>query len=777
MSSSNKTESQDSSQTVTEKEKTPRVVSVTMDDATEPEMEKEKTPRVVSVTMGDVLDDTNSGSADKLEKKGDEEDKDAIQQFADPRTQLYSYVVPLKTNPPSDHWERDKNEAVAKAMDRDLKEYGFGDTPEDPEAAENWRLRHEAALLRKIKHTIYAYTQEIKDLPENYTDEALDDCIEAIEEEEDSYEFRRPPDMLSHTDWSKARLKQKERFDEEDAVGEGKRKQIPINKPPAGWDGLDKEINNLPENIPDEVRRIHRTMCILMFQWWEAGFPQEDSVKIVSLNARLDTIKGSEDYKVAPTEIALWMPKLRKALEMCEEDSSEANSKELMKTAITLTNKLRKSGLDWKMVISRDTHRRFFGCINNITETENCELRDHFEEEYLKPRKEQLQQLGDLAPIFQSLIGVSQDSDRDSKKTIRLDRLPMFVETSHAINQKVQACNSRLGLRQSDHNLPVADLEAAFASYIAGRIPEAINYVTKFTHKLNLLQIGGIDEVHNVCTSSKGVCDTLEALREVLDLSTGPQLAQLVEDIPSLSISTHTFAFEGVPVKTVGYGNFQGRFYINQYGPQNAPVWRIERYPTAQWTSEFGSDPPHGLCVTNVKNRMGDVYDDSGKKKWGSEHIGGWYGVAFEDSIDTVDPRLVDKAYYKHNNLRLPRLTRCYVLVGWDPLSEKKSFDKKWETRSTIRRFLGESEADRRIYNSAVACEKRFQKYLRGELGEQERPEQVFMNQQKAMQKSIKKENSKKDGELVELKEIPPYKESERRVSERHRRAVGQAEY
>jgi hypothetical protein len=775
MSSPIKTDTHDSSQPGSEKDKSPRVVSATMSDAPQPDLEKETTPSVKSMTMSDIPDDTDSESGD-----GPEDEEEPPERFDDARTQLYSHVVPLRQGLKPEDWERQKNEAVTKAMNRDLKKYDFGEPPENPQDAEDWRLQNEAALFRKINLIIYSYTQQIKDLPEKYTDKALDDCIEAIEIEEDSYPFRRPQEMSSHEEWSRERYRQKEQFDLKDAEGDAKQQRRKdrgarrgeLAQPPNGWqNGLDSVIDQLSEDIPDEIRRIHKTMCILMFQWWEGGFPKEDSVKIANLNARLDTIEGGQKYKIPPTEIALWMPKLRKTLEMCEEDDSDANAKELILTAITLTNKLRKPGLDWKMVISRDTHRRFFGCINNITSEEICTLRTHFEDEYLKPRKEQMLQFGNLAEIFTPLIG-----EKNTNNRIQLDRLPIFMEMSQAINQKVQMCNSRLGLRQTDHNLPVADLEAAFASYITGRIPEAINYVTKFAHKVALLQINGIEDLNTACSSANGVCDTLGAQREVLDLCTGPQLSQLVEDIPCLSISANRFAFgDDVPVKTVAYGDFKGRFYINQYGPKNAPVWRIEPFPTAHWTSEYGRDPPHELCVTNVTNRFGDVYDNLGKKRWGNEHIGAYYGVAFENSIDTIDPRNLDRKYYKDNGLRLPAMDRCYILCGWDLHSEKMNYDKRWETRSTIRRFL-KPNADVEIYNHAVTCENRFKKYLRGELEAQESPEGVFMAQQKAVERSIKKESSKGSHEAAELEYILPYRESERRTARRHRRAVGQAE-
>ena len=148
--------------------------------------------------------------------------------------------------------------------------------------------------------------------------------------------------------------------------------------------------------------------------------------------------------------------------------------------------------------------------------------------------------------------------------------------------------------------------------------------------------------------------------------------------------------------KTVGWAWGRRALFVNQYGPKNAAIHRLNRCADS---AEYEENPPPSEKVSNKNNRHGDEILPSGNLKYTRRHIYAIYGVAWEgygsqDDLDLIDPQLVGN-----------RWPSTYVMVAWN-IDNK--IEKTWEPRQSLRARWGKADADNAIFQAACQAEDRY---------------------------------------------------------------------
>jgi hypothetical protein len=674
---------------------------------------------------------------------------------------FYTYkILPQEENESDADWETRKKAGEMRYMIEDLKllQKEIGDPPNDLEvgegktlemAQEAWRLEKLVLVKRKLLNhqALHEYEQRYKmqqddrqnakdrgqvkswekknqgKILDPVTDDNLETLFDQFETEEEGYgigekddsmDYSRPP-KSTDLEWSKRKrelLKEAQKAEESETPTrrEHIHKGIKEAAPDGNFSELNSSIDRLKEDIPESIRAIHLTMCVIIFRWWQATESKLDLVNFRKCSERLNILPGSEAYRVAPTEIALWMKRLKDILVRCETLPSEDHLVELAGTAITFTNKLRKGGLDLNMVTGKDTHRRIFRCLFDVDHARLEPLRGQLKDAHLKPRKEQIEKLKQINHVLPVLF---------KDKTLQTGSLEILLGQIKSINRDVGEQNKTLGVRMIDHQIPTNDLELAIKLKSANQTGEIRSQIAKLAYKMQILGIPHY-EVIKAAVSDCNI-DQKEALYEVLDISERPGCEpSLVEDIPVIVRAPHSAEFDGFVAKTVAWGNCRGLFFINQYGPRNAPIFRKEPYPGPRWMEKYGAlGGPSVHRIPTMGERAGDDIS-----KCGLQHIEGVYGVAFppstnsEDPLEPVDPDYHDPYFYPLG-ATVPRNDVIYVLVGWDINLTRKDVIKRWETR-TFFRSKWRKDPDEEIYRIASESQENFESYKRGEIEERD---------------------------------------------------------
>ena len=344
-----------------------------------------------------------------------------------------------------------------------------------------WMMaRLDAMFLAKGKKiNAYALTEHQK----TFSGAELKAVFEGIEQDEDMHEVGVRPVDMSDEAWSEEKRRRKIAYLEAEAkkeaeeaavdaaagrpstnrddanreamLEEGRRAADPDNT----WQATDSTIIGFKEDIPENVRSLHREMCIYILNWWRQGLRKEDLVGFTQINSRLDRIEGGQQFKVAPTNIEFWLRKLRVAADACEDDSSEECYTNLIGCVMTLTNALRKSGLDWKMVITKEAHCRVLEYLRKSTTEATLAKVKAFEDSFLKIRKQQKDVFAGLSLI-----------DTTMKKG---ENLEICAVQMRVLNERIADVNLALGFRNSDHQLPMDDMDRATKHYQNGERSES----------------------------------------------------------------------------------------------------------------------------------------------------------------------------------------------------------------------------------------------------------------------------------------------------------------
>jgi hypothetical protein len=686
-----------------------------------------------------ATDDESDGSMelDDPEQTKKEEEYASLGQLES----MYYYAVPNREEGESDkNRETQVNSIIEAKIKEDFAKYKIEQPPadvgalfngapvSDPSVSESIRLNWRKDKLHVAKSK-FLYGYGLEEGQRNADSSRLAELLNNIQEEENEWgvghEFQRDLSM-SDQEWLKAKSDflekakldpaKKEKIEQQkakeadeeatDAIEQESRQQDAARAadPESTWEAIEKEVITIREGSrPKGLPELQKMMASLILHWWENPPNSSDRKNCTAINANINLLPDGKAWMIAPTEIELWQKRLRDSLAICEgvnEDPKlESELEKLARCAITFTNRLRKGGLDWKMVLSRDTHRRIFTCLDRATSTSTQNYTQQLANAYFTARKEQLDVLAAITTILPFM---------HSNGEIRGEYLTLCMEQFKRINSKLGELNLSLALPRQDHSIPIADLEDVAEHLRFNRPSEAEGALAKLLYKVNLLQIPDFKELS---TDARGriVIDRLQAYKEALDIVQPAKLMRDYDDVPLLNTSGFTYAYDGTPMKSVGWGIVKGRkFYINQYGLSTAPVWRLEQHMSQEWQTAYGgSDPPFHLNVTVPVNRYGDVSIlETNTKRWGPQHIVGIYGVAFKKD-DSRDPlcRLHPDTYESDGS----RWDSHYVLVGWDLDGDGIDVQRRWETRTCLRERFGKAEADAAIYKAAMKSQENFE--------------------------------------------------------------------
>ncbi len=581
---------------------------------------------------------------------------------------LYDYLRPDGLS--NDDWAKESQTTYRDAINKDYELYAeqVGRIPDGTEEEKDkWKTENLENLFAEKFKVIYAY--RLADSQRNLNVLEFGKIVQQIFDEEDGWDVERPHEMTDQQ-WSEERKKQIEELKEEDRVEEENIKKMQEEAAAAAISSASSNSTILPvkNDVPEKIRKQQDLMCPIIYSRWENPLNKDDTTQqFVNYNRNLSAIDGGKEFHIAPTQIDFWFDKLRKALVACEDEHSEDHARDLIAAVIQLTNVLRKAGLDWKMIMNEGTHRRMMKCVRKATLPETRAKVKDFEDSYLQPRQAQLDSLTQLSLIDD----VFPDSTR------------MFVCARHCsvLNERLRKTNLNLGLRATDHYLPVENLELASQHFDAKRSFEGNTEVKKFLYKLKLLSIPGLKEANDHYADFS--IDTGVALDEVMGILTSNVLSNpAYDDVPGSGNARRHSSYPGVPMETVGWLNFNHRTsFINKYGKDEASIFKIEHRPSAEWLEEHGKELPKEkrLCVPG--DRLGDLKRD-GKFLYDKDNIHDIYGVAFVGD----DPRVLDPReyveYWQHGQYTVPSV--C-ILIGWDENLTGKDPVYSWETRSALR--------------------------------------------------------------------------------------------
>jgi hypothetical protein len=695
--------------------------STSMDTSNRPDLQKNSTTN--------EQDEEMDGPGDNTKREELEDEYASLNSLQ----ALYYYAVPKRRdNMANDERAALVERTIQNLILEDFAKYQISEAPleigaeaENQEqlafAQLNWKAEKLHHAKRKV---VYGYGLTGRD--SNSSDVDFDDVIEELQttEEEWGIDPNRRPLTMSDKQWSdeKGKMLEKARSDpvelkkmQERKEAEEKEDEADANKQAmiqeraqgaaSSFSGMDKKLEAIrTEERPDGLMGLQRTMAMLILRWWASPPSKQDMLNCTAINTQVGLLPGGNTWKIVPTELQFWQTRLKNSLAECEKETTDQKLEEKLDTlalnAITFTNKLRKAGLDWKMVISKDTHRRIFTCLLKATSKEVKDYKDQLAKAYLEIRREQTEVLAASIVVVQMM---------HMNGTIIPGNLRMCLEQIKCLNALLGEKNLSIALPRTDHNIPTLELEEATKHFENNRPTEAKNSITKLLYKINALHIKGFEAIEVDYQTS--TFSASEADKEVLDVVRPPDMLQNYDDIPLLKSSYCTRAYEGALIKTVGWGASRGsRFYINQYGIQTAPIWRKERYMSQEWANLYGrQDPPLELKVSASMNRLGGVRAQE-KMAWDSRHIEGLYGVAFTDGGSKDPLHWIKPDTYKFGDGE--RWKSDYVLVGWDCDGNGIDVKKCWETRSTLRERWGSKDADIAIYNAAKESQDKFDKTI-----------------------------------------------------------------
>jgi hypothetical protein len=444
--------------------------------------------------------------------------------------------------------------------------------------------------------------------------------------------------------------------------------------------------------ISSQVRETQKKMLPIIWSWWKQEPSRNDMANMTSINARLETMTGTKyKYAVAPTELQMYITNIRREVSSCEENPT-ISPLELSINVLVFTNILRKIGLDWKMVLPPNMYGKVLQILTRSNDPEIERRRDELEKAILEPFEEQ----EEFLPQFEVVISSIPKALQGDSSTFDLVKSQL-----QTLNERAQAINRKIAVKDDDHAFPILELEKLKT------LVNSSDQAARLAYTVFLLSIKGHDLLQSNVKLSTDQQRSIKA--GVLDIHKPPEKSNPQDPVPCVGTLSDQLLYPNcAEIKTVGWGEHRGIFYINQYGPINTPIWRKEKIPSPGW-SEPDAVKPYSK-VTNSANRNGDMKDPrTGKKRYGRRHIEGIYGVAFAEDRDN---------YPDNPEARLDPTNGCtdhvYVLINWDISLNKIYTEKKWEPRTALRERYGKEEADKLIFKAASQSERQFKLWLNG---------------------------------------------------------------
>lgn len=488
------------------------------------------------------------------------------------------------------------------------------------------------------------------------------------------------------------------------------------------------EIQPRLTTVPLDVRLQHREMIPYMKHWWEHNENNLDTIRFTRANEMIRRATNDPTFLLTYTELLQAIKGFRQSLSRSEDAASELQSSghppgrgvDLMGDAISLINLFRKSGLDWKAVVSKDIHDRFMRVIYNSNSNNINQARQQFELAWLEPYGEQLHALETAKFAAMTFKMITEHATMPLEEALRV-----VIEQYQTVNDTLKPANDLLGLSASDHSVPVGELQAALRNRDSGEVQKQC--LAAFQYKMELLQLPGHDIIKQVIQQNLSEPQMLEARKQLLGLMPtifpGDIAAHSLYPIMSSASFVSRYSSCSEQCTEMWGGTSTGRrFFINRYGPSESPIHRIERQAVAghSWKP---FDFPLSSKVGNEDNKLGHV------KKYGAEHILGITGVAFSEDIDmSAYPspiEFLNPIFHEvgSETYRGPYKT-TYVLIKWDrflisktitdpSLLENYPFEYRWETRSDLRRRW-HGPTDQKIYEFARERQAEFEAWQSG---------------------------------------------------------------
>ncbi|KAF9733723.1 hypothetical protein PMIN04_012918 [Paraphaeosphaeria minitans] len=464
-----------------------------------------------------------------------------------------------------------------------------------------------------------------------------------------------------------------------------------------------------PRTITDPaVRKLYSTAVMILSYWWDHGVQKDDLSKLATLNERVKFAVSDTDYiPIAPSSLEFWVERVRVHLREFKQASGQQKYQktlELAKDVVKLSNILRAYGFDWKIIANRNIQWEVLKILYTTEVEEVRKRRDALVKSIFEPYEEQKEFLEKFKFMLTIVKGAM---DHKSPSALRV-----AIETLSQANQhEAPEINTGLGLKREDHCFPIGHLETIIDHGCDGPMVEA--ELRKLAVKLDMLGIP-VDGLVAEFALSPPERQLIE--KELLGLVANKEKTPEVQaSYPQLTFGGATLLYEWcTDKKTVAWGKHNGLFFINQYGPDTAPIFRKENRPMPGYQDSRYENglPPHEE-TSNGDNRIGNIKEkgSSTRKLYRSrDHIYTIYGVAFAE-----DPkRYPDNKYaYLTEHTKGDRRDSVYVLVGWDRYLNGTDIEKRWEPASEIRQRMPNDDADEWIMEQAVLNQHRFETFYK----------------------------------------------------------------
>ncbi|KAF2010517.1 hypothetical protein BU24DRAFT_467140 [Aaosphaeria arxii CBS 175.79] len=636
--------------------------------------------------------------------KKDGEDEEMKDSDLSEEDELYYYVIPkMSADMSQEEYLAHKQKAIETEQRKDISAYSTHCVRPNNMDDAAWATEQKRQIFKLKKYATFAYCLTNVDHNDG---NAMDAAVSAAENEEESYEITfmdRRPDM-SDDAWSQQKQKLLAKKKSEDGEDEEtKQRQNYLDQGASNAKSshtqkalLEEKVQARLTTVPEAVRERQLQMLPILWNWWSEGAAQQDQSQLALLNQHISHVtQDAHLYRVTGTQIESFMKTITGKLRECAAESVPDDTVlGLAAQVISFTNTLRKVGLDCKMMASNDIHNSVMRCLRKSHRQDVVKRRESFENAFLEIAPAQLKVYEKTDTILEFLeSGIKKANEPIVKATI---------EQLKGLNILMGECNGVHGYKRWDHQFPISDLEACCSDEIT-----TSKYLTHLEFKMKILGIPGHERVANMRSVAYEIDPATKSFirDQLLEVTRAEEPVRILDEAPLLDSGFSGLLHpESIPQSTVAWGKNRADFYINQYGPVHAPIWRIEKMATRAWTERYGQQPPTKLKVTVPGNRYGDERDSKGNPRYGQNHIQGIYGVAFWEDGD-LEQQTVEELLNPDGERRLDP---AYVLIGWDRKLNGRDIEKCWETRQCLRQRNGKVKADKQISNAAVQSQEKF---------------------------------------------------------------------
>ncbi|KAF1964222.1 hypothetical protein BU23DRAFT_633136 [Bimuria novae-zelandiae CBS 107.79] len=622
---------------------------------------------------------------------------------------------------------------VCKAIEEDAQEWHMPIPSTREHASQEYKDFMEKAAKRKA-YEIYGYLSEVEEAMFEFRSEDVPSRVEELfetdrgvkkldhlinTEETFGIAWYERPLRMNDAQWvvEKKRIfdkTRKEEQDKEDNKTEEEKVQESLEKEDNERETarahelkrLGSEVVGPRTTIDSTARRLYSDALIILSYWWDHGPLEDDEAKLAALNHRVKAAVSQDGYvALAPTHLKQLIQDVRKHLDdvkHANDTDKDPRRLELAKAVVHLSNVLRAHGFDWKSVANRRIQREVLLCLYKSEQEGVRKRRESLIQSIFEPYPEQYEFIEKFSVMLTVVSSALQYRNQDTLRVV--------VESLIRINEEdAQKINTSLGLKREDHYFPVEHLEKIVAANFDNATTKS--QLNALIVKMKLLSIPGTDVLaSNSGSNPDPSSDDIQTWeKELLGLiSHKKETPNVQASYPSLHALLAEPLYDCKDKKTVGWGDHNGRFYINQYGPDTAPIWRKESDPIPGYRDNDYEDglPPHQQ-VTNGDNRIGNTMVSGSKTKrmYTLEgHIMDVLGVAFAE-----DPTKDTYASLTEKTINGTRRDSVYVLILWDRYLTRADPELRWEPASELRLRLGTKRADERIKRTAQANQKRFE--------------------------------------------------------------------